>query len=105
VESFPPSVELTPAEVPRGVKVTDPPGTWDHLTWRALGFQMDHDHAYAFRFDSSADRVTQVARFSARAHGDLDGDGTVSTFEVRGERFPGQPAKLMAGLLVSRELE
>lgn len=104
-ESFPPSVELTPAEVPRGVRVKDPPGTWDHLTWRALGFSIDHEHAYAFRFDSSFDRVSGVARFSARAHGDLDGDGNLSTFEVRGERQPNEPARVMAGLLISREIE
>lgn len=104
-DSFPPSVELTPAEVPRGVRVKDVPGTWDHLTWRALSFQMEHEHAYSFRFDSSFDKVTNIARFSARAHGDLDGDGSLSTFEVRGERMPDEPARVMAGLLVTRELE
>ncbi len=104
-ESFPPSVELTPATVPRGQKVKDPQGTWEHLTWRALDFRMDHEHAFSFRFDSSFDESRQVARFSARAHGDLDGDGNVSTFEVRGERENNQPATLMAGLLVDREVE
>lgn len=105
LESFPPSVELTPQEVPRGIRVKDAPGTWDHLTWHALGFRIEHEHAYAFRFDSSFDRVTQVARFSVRAHGDLDGDGNLSTFEVRGERRPGEHASLMAGLLITREME
>lgn len=104
-EAFPPSVGLTPAEVPRGESVKDPPSTWDHLTWRALGFRHEHEHAYSFRFDSSFDGLTQIARFSARAHGDLDGDGTLSTFEVRGERLPGASARLMAGLLVTREHE
>ncbi|NUP11025.1 MAG: hypothetical protein HOW73_33680 [Polyangiaceae bacterium] len=103
--SFPPGVELTPAEVPRGIAVKDAPGTWDHLTWRALDFRMENDHAYSFKFDSSFDRVTSIARFAVRAHGDLDGDGNWSTFEVRGERLPGEPAKVMAGLLVTRELE
>jgi len=104
-ESFPPSVGLTPAEVPRGVRAKDPNGTWDHLTWRALSFRIEHEHAYSFQFDSSFDRLEQVARFSSTAHGDLDGDGNLSTFEVRGERRPNEPAKLMAGLLVSREFE
>lgn len=104
-ESFPPSVGLTPAEVPRGVRVKDPPGTWDHLTWRALAFKMEHEHAYSFQFESSFDKVGQASRFSATAHGDLDGDGNLSTFEVRGERLPGQSAHMMAGLLVSREFE
>ncbi len=103
--AFPPSAPLTPTEVPRGTRVKDAPEAWDHLTWRALGFRVEQEHAFAFRFDSSYDRVEDVSRFSARAHGDLDGDGTVSTFEVRGERKNGQPAKLMAGVLIDRELE
>lgn len=104
-ESFPPSVERTPAEVPRGVRVVDPPGTWDHLTWRALRFSVENEHAYAFQFDSSVDPATETARFSCQALGDLDGDGTLSTFEARGERVPGATATAMAGLLIRREVE
>jgi hypothetical protein len=104
-DSFPPSVELTPAEVPRGARVTDPPDTWEHLTWRALAFRVEGAHAYAFQFDSSFDPVTGLARFAATAHGDLDGDGTLSTFQIQGERHPGEPAKVVTGLLVSHELE
>ncbi len=102
-ESFPPSVALTPAEVPRGTRVVDPPGTWDHLTWRALHFNLEHEHAYCFEFDSSLESA--AARFAARARGDLDGDGTFSLFEVRGERTAGAPAAAMAGLLIRREVE
>jgi type II secretory pathway pseudopilin PulG len=104
-ESFPPSVERTPDEVPRGVRVVDPPGTWDHLTWRALRFSFQNEHAYSFQFDSSVDPATETARFSCRAFGDLDGDGTLSTFEARGERAPGAAATAMAGLLIRREVE
>lgn len=104
-ESFPPTVGLTPAEVPRGTRVVDPPGTWDHLTWRALDFHLEHEHAYCFEFDSSLEPGTDIARFAARARGDLDGDGTFSLFEVRGERPPGAPAAAMAGLLIRREVE
>jgi hypothetical protein len=104
-DSFPPSVGLTPAEVPRGTRVKDPPETWDHLTWRALSFRLENEHAYCFQFDSSLDPGSEVARFSARAFGDLDGDGTLSTFEVRGEREPGKAPRAMAGLLIRREVE
>ncbi|MFO0556281.1 MAG: hypothetical protein U0271_48335, partial [Polyangiaceae bacterium] len=83
----------------------DPPGTWDHLTWRALRFQIEHEHAYSFRFDSSFDPLSRVARFAARAHGDLDGDGSLSHFEVRGERQPSGEVHVQAGLLITRELE
>lgn len=103
--AFPPSVELTPAEVPRGVRVLDPQGTWDHLTWRALGFRVEIEHAFAFSFDSSHEMSSGVSRFAATAHGDLDGDGTWSTFQIQGERIQGQPARVLPGLLVTRELE
>jgi len=104
-ESFPPSVELTPKEVARGARVVDPPETWDHLTWRALDFHPEGAHAFSFQFDSTHDAVSGVSRFAATAHGDLDGDGSWSTFQVQGERTPGGAAKVLPGLLVSRELE
>jgi hypothetical protein len=103
--SFPPSAPLTPAEVPRGVRTADPEGAWEHLTWRSLRFRMEGPHAFAFQFDSAADATTQVMTFTATAHGDLDGDGTWSTFEVRGERRPGQPARIVPGMYVEREVE
>jgi len=122
--SFPPPAPLTPAEVPRGIPVIDPPDAWQHLTWRALDFGFDPcvrrppqgdpptgprscgtPHAFSFKFDSELDPATQVMRFTATAHGDLDGDGNVSTFEVRGERVPGQPARVLPGMFIDREVE
>ena len=103
--SFPPSAPLTPAEVPRGVRVVDPPDAWQHLTWRSLDFRFDTPHAFSFKFDSELEPATQVMRFTATAHGDLDGDGMVSTFEVRGERAPGQPARVLPGMFIDREVE
>jgi hypothetical protein len=104
-ESFPPSVELTPKDVPRGARVTDPAETWDHLTWRALDFRADSPHAFSFQFDSTYDAVSGTARFAATAHGDLDGDGSWSTFQIQGERPAGSSARVLPGLLVTRELE
>ncbi len=116
--SFPPSAPLTPAQVPRGVRVTDPPDTWSHLTWKSLGppcvlkdirecagFRFDEPHAFSFQFDSGVDPTTHAMSFVARAHGDLDGDGVLSTFEVRGDRPPGQAPRVMPGLFVDREVE
>ncbi|MEZ4440898.1 MAG: hypothetical protein R3B72_17505 [Polyangiaceae bacterium] len=103
--SFPPSAPLTPAEVPRGVTALDPPGAWEHLTWKSLQFGFDYAHAFAFRFDSALDPTTGVMRFVATAHGDLDGDGVLSTFEVRGERVPGQPARALPGMFIDRKVE
>jgi hypothetical protein len=103
--SFPPSAPLTPAQVPRGLRALDPPDAWEHLTWRSLDFRFTEPHAFSFKFDSELDPATQAMRFTATAHGDLDGDGTVSTFEVRGERLPGQPARVLPGMFINREVE
>jgi hypothetical protein len=103
--SFPPSAPLTPSEVPRGVRVVDPPEAWKHLTWLSLDFSYTEPHAFSFQFDSELDPVTQVMRFTATAHGDLDGDGILSTFEVRGERVPGQSARVLPGMFIDREVE
>ncbi len=101
-EAFPPPAPLTPAEVPRGGAVVDPPGTWDHLTWAVLGFSVPHEHHYSFAFDS--ENHNDYARFKATAHGDLDGDGQRSTFELTGEARGGS-ARVLPGLYVDRELE
>src|SRR5215471_15542660 len=61
--SFPPAAPLTPAQVPRGVRVMDPPDAWEHLTWRALDFRFDQPHAFSFKFDSDLDPATQTAHF------------------------------------------
>lgn len=103
--SFPPSVPLTPADVPRGVRVTDPPEIWEHLTWKCLEFSFTEPHAFSFQFTSQMEPETQIARFTATAHGDLDGDGSWSTFEVRGERLPGQNARVLPGIFIDREVE
>lgn len=103
--SFPPSAPLTPAEVPRGEAAEDPPNAWEHLTWKSLDFRFEASHSFAFKFDSALDPNTGVMRFVATAHGDLDGDGVISTFEVRGERVPGQEARVLPGMFVDREVE
>lgn len=103
--SFPPSTPLTPAQVPRGVRAVDPPEAWEHLTWKSLDFRFEEPHAFSFRFESELDATTGAMRFIATAHGDLDGDGALSTFAVRGERLPGQPARVLPGMYVDREVE
>ncbi len=101
-EAFPPSAPLTPETVPRGKPALDPePDPWQHPTWKALDFRaspLGVAHSFSFAFDHGD------ASFVAHAHGDLDGDGTTSTFEVRG-RCNGSGALLMPGMYVESELE
>lgn len=103
--SFPPSAPLTPAEVPRGILAEAEPEAWEHLTWKSLRFRMETKHAFSFRFDSHYDPATKVSRFVATAHGDLDGDGAISTFQVRGERQGAATAVVLPGMYVDREVE
>lgn len=103
--SFPPSAPLTPAQVPRGKPAADPQDAWKHLTWLSLHFGFTTPHSFAFRFESAMNLETVTMGFVATAHGDLDADGTLSTFEVRGERRPGEAARVLPGLYVEREVE
>jgi hypothetical protein len=99
---FPDSAPLTPAAPPRGKKEVDPPGTWDGPTWKALAFRASPEavpHAYSFAFDGTG------TAFVGRARGDLDGDGILSTFELRGKLRPGEPPQLEPGMYVESELE
>ena len=105
-DAFPPSAPLTPASPPRGTREADPPGAWDQPTWKALGFRAAPDGvplAFAFGFDS----VPGAARssFVAHAHGDLDGDGVRSTFELRGHAQDGEPPVIEPGRYVEAEVE
>jgi len=103
VESaYPASVALTPASVPKGELVLDPPGTWDHPTWRLLDFHLDEPHAFSFAFES--ENSPEGARFRATARGDLDGDGNLSTFMIAGE-CPKAGAPSTGALAMHREVE
>lgn len=80
--AYPESAPLTPSVVPAGERTTDPPGTWEHPTWRLLDFRQDRPHFYAFEFERR--EKEGGAEFTARARGDLDGDGELSLFSIVG---------------------
>lgn len=94
------SAPLTPANVPRGEQQTDPNGTWNHPTWRALHFGIEEPHWYAYRVD--VDATTGAVRLVA--NGDLDGDGVTSTFLREVDRTPTGPVA-REGVVTSAELE
>jgi prepilin-type N-terminal cleavage/methylation domain-containing protein len=99
--TFPESTPLTPEKTPRGKMEVDPAGTWDHPTWKALDFRATPDgvpHAFSFQVDGKPEELI------ARAHGDLDGDGVTSTFEVRCVRDQ-EGARVLPGMYVDAEVE
>lgn len=101
-QAYPESAPLTPALVPRGDTVSDPPGTWQHPAWRLLGFSFETPHAFSFAYDSK--NGAGESTYTAIAHGDLDGDGVHSSFTISGSVRPeGSPSTLP--LEVSREVE
>ena len=125
ITAFPSSAPLTPSAPPRGTREVDPPGAWDQPTWKALGFRPVAEgvpHAFAFAFDSVPGTEPAPARvdvtgallpvpgarstFAAHAHGDLDGDGVTSTFEMHGHCTEGEPGAIVdPGMLVEAEVE
>jgi hypothetical protein len=100
--AFPATVGLTPSQVPAGHRMVDPPGTWDHPTWRRLDFRMNGPHGFAYEFESQ--NTAAVANFVVRAHGDLDGDGVTSTFEISGDSRASELPRV-GELRVVREVE
>lgn len=107
-EAFPPSAPLTPNSVPRGKCATDPATLWEQPTWQALDFTPAPEgapHCFAFVFDSALSPARST--FRAQAHGDLDGDGTTSTFEITGHSVEGDPLgpAVDPGMYVDSEVE
>lgn len=103
---FPVSAGPTPATVSAGVKRADAPGTWDSdQTWHALsfGFAAGEPHYYSYEFESSGTGASAV--FTARALGDLDGDGALSTFERAARLSPSLEVQGSLGIYMNRELE
>jgi hypothetical protein len=100
--AYPTSVGLTPAHVPAGQRIEDAPGTWDHPTWRQLDFRVQGPHCFAYEFESNLRSGT--SSFAVRAHGDLDGDGVLSTFEMSGDSRESEEPRV-GELRVYREVE
>jgi type IV pilus assembly protein PilA len=103
---FPAPAGPTPAVPPAGIRQSDPPGTWDSdPTWHALafGFSAGDPHYYAYQFDSSGSGTG--ALFTARALGDLDGDGLRSTFERAARLDANQTVQGSGGIYMESELE
>ena len=80
------SATAVPSTVPKAQKFQSSPSLWGGSAtagWQCLKFSMN-DPQY-FQYDYQATNPTQDdGSFSCLAHGDLDGDGTASTFFMAG---------------------
>jgi type IV pilus assembly protein PilA len=75
--SLPESVGPTPplgSCCAQGEKCSPEAELWQHPTWQALNFAIDDPHYYSYEF------VNHGASYELKAYGDLDCDGTYSTF-------------------------
>lgn len=107
-QGFPPSAPMTPPQPPRGHCEPDPPSAWQDPGWLALDFRASPPgmpHCFSFAFDSTL--APPHASFRAHAHGDLDGDGITSTFQITGQSTDGDArgALVDPGMLVDSEVE
>jgi hypothetical protein len=107
-QGFPPSAPMTPPQPPRGHCEPDPPSAWQDPGWMALDFRAappGMPHCFSFAFDSTL--APAHASFRAHAHGDLDGDGITSTFQITGQSTDGDSrgALVDPGMLVDSEVE
>jgi type IV pilus assembly protein PilA len=100
---FPAAQALTPNIVPQGVRTQDAPATWDLPTWNALSFSIADPHYYSYQYLSSGTGTS--SQFTARAVGDLDGDGTQSTFERSGGSDSARQVQGSQGVYMINELE
>jgi hypothetical protein len=69
----------------RGTKYQSVPSDWEadgarHAGFACLGFSLELPQYYQYSYQASPD-----GRFAVTAHGDLNADGQVSTFVLRGQ--------------------
>ena len=105
-KQFPRSASMTPAVTccaVEGGKCLPNAAIWNDPSWVALAYSMDDPHNYRYEFISSG--TATAAAFTARARGDLDCDGTESTFEMYGRVGAGGEPESSAGLVRIRQLE
>ncbi len=101
-DAYPPSVGLTPAEVPQAQAVTDT--NRDLATPHVVGAGLCARAAAPVFFRVRKQQRSLGATFTARAKGDLDGDAILGEFEISGEYKPGERPVIFS-LEMDREVE
>ena len=90
IHTFCSTATITPATVPVGAKIavtTTAGSTTDYNQdgWKCLKFAMTEPQFYAYQYTSNAPTGGTSALYTAIAHGDLDGNGQQSTFQLNGK--------------------
>ena len=101
-KGFPSNIRTTPRK-PHCKKKLTTTATWDTEGWGPIHFTITEPHYCAYAFVSSGSTGVS-ATYSARAYGDLDCDGVLSTFELRGS-IDAEGSVKIVGPIISNELE
>ena len=101
-KGFPTGIKKTPPK-PFCKKTLTPTTTWDRAGWGPIHFALTEPHLFSFSFESSGSTGTS-ATYTARAHGDLDCDGVLSTYELRGS-IDSEGSVKVVGPIISNEIE
>lgn len=86
-----------PASIPSGAKVQSAAANWGgsgSAGWTCLNFSMTDPQQYQYDYQVSA-TTGDGATFYAIAKGDIDGDGTLATFQLGGQIVAAQENALM----------
>lgn len=95
-----------PSSPPKGAKYQSSPADWNNglktspvSGFACLKFTMDAPQYYAYGFTSTGTAGAQGDTFTALANGDLNGDGTFSTFSITGSIGSGMVLNVAPNML------
>jgi len=103
---FPPTARAGVPEdrdLVRGARYQSAPAEWGVSPWRELGFSLVQPQYYQYFFEASG--AGAQASATIRAEGDLDGDGTRSTYASTIRPDENLAAQLPASLTISNAEE
>jgi hypothetical protein len=110
---FPSTVDATPASSPHSAcaggvngtsqKIAPAAGMFANASFQALNFSVDDPFYFSYQYTSAG--TGNESQFTAQAYGDLDCDGTLSTFERVGTVDDSNNVNGGAGLYQQNELE
>ncbi len=86
VHNFCPKSTISPpsAGLPKAAKVKAAATDWDDAAWKCLKFSINEPQFYMYTYVSDTAKTGTDAQYTAIANGDLDGNGTASTFTLTG---------------------
>jgi len=92
IYSLCPSGGPVPSTVPKATKYQSAPTDWGKGTtssstqfgWQCVGFNLEQPQYYSYTYAPGSTLTGDGATYAAIAHGDLNGDGVNSTFQIFG---------------------